>query len=59
MNLCGRISRHSFSQRDFRTQRMASQDGVLQNSLMFRSSTLFVLRGQVKLASPFSAIWLA
>jgi len=58
MRLCGRKSRRSFSQPDFRTQKLLSQDGVPNNSSMLRSSTLFVPRGHAKLVSPFGAIWL-
>jgi hypothetical protein len=49
MRLCARRSRHSFSRRDFRIQRMLSQE-------MLRSSKPWFPR-QAKLVSPFCAIW--
>jgi hypothetical protein len=58
MRLGGGRSRRSFSQRDFRTQRMLSQDEVPHNSFMLRSSQPLVPRGHAKLVSPFSGIWL-
>src|SRR5260370_41652054 len=44
MRLCARRSRHSFSQRHFRIQRMLSQDEVRHNSQMLRSSKPSVSR---------------
>src|SRR5437899_1818506 len=50
MRLCARKSRHSFSRRDFRIQRMLSQE-------MLRNSKPWIPR-QAKLVSLFCAIWL-